>query len=441
MNKYASIDFLFVIIFISIFFFLISGPAIPDILLTFFVLITLYFKKQIIFKDRIKLLLIFVILWIWFLVSSLFAYDVFTSLIEVIIFMRFILFIFISYLIFKDLNLIQIKYILFFIFFCCIFVAIDTFYQFYNYSYLDGFGKDIFGRKPEGIYGRLSGPFSDLVPGSYLSRLLFFVLFIYVIDPMIFYNKKLNFLYSASIVIIISAIYFSGERMAFATTLLGLFLCIIFLKKLRKILFFISIISGLFIYLNIYLHPHYNNYQIIQSNAQHEGLIIEREFICNNNIKCSKEFKLQPKFFEILKDFDNSAYGEIYLSAFYMWKDYKFFGIGLNNFNTVCINENKYKKYNQNYGCTTHPHNIYIQALVETGIIGFLIFIVLIIIFFIKILKIQDSNYKVLLLSSFLTIFWPIMSTGSFLKNWNMVFISIVLTLILILMNVKYKKN
>ena len=81
-----------------------------------------------------------------------------------------------------------------------------------------------------------------------------------------------------------------------------------------------------------------------------------------------------PKFLSVLKNFDQSAYGQIYLSALHMWSDNRFTGIGLNNFTTVCNEENVYRKYNKNFGCTTHPHNIYIQILVETGLIGLIIF-------------------------------------------------------------------
>ena len=156
---------------------------------------------------------------------------------------------------------------------------------------------------------------------------------------------------------------------------------------------------------------------------------------------CSKEFKVQPEFIKILKEFNKSAYGEIYLSGLHMWTDFKLFGIGLNNFYKVCINEKKYNKYNKNFGCTTHPHNMYLQSLIETGLIGFLIFLFLMLLIIIKIVKTHEKNLRILLFSIYLTIFWPIMSTGSFLKNWNMVFISLIISLILIFSNIKLEDN
>ena len=65
--------------------------------------------------------------------------------------------------------------------------------------------------------------------------------------------------------------------MSVATTLLGLFLCILFASKLRKVLLLSFLFSLIFISLNVNFHPHYKNYKILKSNSQHEGLIIERE--------------------------------------------------------------------------------------------------------------------------------------------------------------------
>lgn len=442
MYKYFSFNKIYYLVFVSIFFFLITGPAIPDIFLTFLVLVTLFLKRDIFFSDNRKWFILYIILWVWFIISSLFAYNIYNSLIETVIFIRFILFIFISYLLLKNLEFKLLKYLLYFIFICCLFVTIDTLYQYYNYSYTNGFGEDLFGRKPEGLYGRLSGPFNDLVPGSYLSRLCFFILIIYLIN-FTKYSKKieLNFLFISSLGLIFSTIYLTGERMSVATTLLGLFLCILFASKLRKVLCLSFLFSIIFISLNINFHPHYKNYKILKSNSQHEGLIIEREIACNDNMLCSKEFKVQPEFLKILKEFNKSAYGEIYLSGLHMWTDFKLFGIGLNNFYTVCINEKKYNKYNTSFGCTTHPHNMYLQSLVETGLIGFLIFLFLMLLIIIKIVKTHEANLRILLFSIYLTIFWPIMSTGSFLKNWNMVFISLIISMILIFSNIKLEDN
>ena len=95
-----------------------------------------------------------------------------------------------------------------------------------------------------------------------------------------------------------------------------------------------------------------------------------------------------------------------------------------------------------NVGCVTHPHNHYLQWLVETGPIGFILFITYIILIFKHILK-NETNYELKLISIVvLTIlFWPIMSTGSLTKNWLGISTFFILGIIIFLDKVQiYKK-
>ena len=79
-------------------------------------------------------------------------------------------------------------------------------------------------------------------------------------------------------------------------------------------------------------------------------------------------------------------------------------------------------------GCSTHPHNYYLEILSEGGIIG----AVLLIAFFVFLLKNSiayqiKNNYtinpeKYLLIPVILIFFlevWPLKSTGSFFTTWN----------------------
>ena len=61
--------------------------------------------------------------------------------------------------------------------------------------------------------------------------------------------------------------------------------------------------------------------------------------------------------------------------------------------------------------------------MVESGIIGFFLFILFVFFMFHKIYLNNNFEKKFLLGIILLVMFWPIMSTGSFLKNWNMMFI------------------
>jgi len=188
-------------------------------------------------------------------------------------------------------------------------------------------------------------------------------------------------------------------------------------------------------------HPIYNDYKILESTPYHLGLKIEKEIKCKNNdqLQCKKIINLQPSFLEIIKNFDQSAYGQIYGLALKMFNDHKLQGIGMNNFNYLCKNDERYKNVIKNYNCVNHPHNIYIQWLVETGIFGLLFFIIYLY-FIIQFIIMNNFNkYSLISLSTLIILFWPIMSTGSLLKNWNGISTFFIIGICLTLSKIKQK--
>ena len=70
------------------------------------------------------------------------------------------------------------------------------------------------------------------------------------------------------------------------------------------------------------------------------------------------------------------------------------------------------------YNCSTHPHNFYLQWLVETGPIGLVLFIIVIVYLFLHISKNNCYTGRLISIITLIIIFWPIMSTGSLVKNW-----------------------
>ena len=411
---------LFTFLFILIPLFLITGPAVPDLTITFGVIFALLW---ILFKDRNKDLLnenfvrITLILWLSLLFISFFSFNKEKSFQDSIIFLRFLLIpIFFYFFYFKNNE--RLNYLLLIIFILVVFVSFDTFFQFFNYSSRDGFGADIFGFKSS-WYGRLTGPFGDeLIPGSYVSK-FGLVGYVYLLT-----NKKLNkkiTIHSLYLGIILVVCFISGERMAFATFGLGLFTLLIFLKK-NRITIISSIVIGLVsIFLINKFHPFYNDYNVIESSQYHQGLKIEKFFKCKENSKeiCTKIIDIQPSFLEVIKNFDSSAYGEIYLLSLKMFKDNLLTGVGISNFNYMCENTDNYKEMMVNYNCTSHPHNTYIQWLAEGGLIVFVIFVLYL--FYICNFIFSnsgDKKFKIISLVILLIMFWPIMSTGSLIKNW-----------------------
>ena len=93
--------------------------------------------------------------------------------------------------------------------------------------------------------------------------------------------------------------------------------------------------------------------------------------------KTLSQFNLNVKQNEnFTYNFKNTIWGAHFLTAIEIFKDNKFSGSGLKTFRIVC-GKDKYSKIdskNKDYRCSTHPHNIYLELLAETGIIIFLIF-------------------------------------------------------------------
>jgi O-antigen ligase len=440
MTKKIEFSFLFLLLILPIT--LITGPAIPDITITLSGIFFLFYiyKKRIystLLKDRFFIISFF--FWIYLLFVSILAENYYLSFRDSFIFIRLLLIpIFIIYWA-STKNKFTEK-ILMVIFISIIFVVFDTLFQFINYDSEFGFGKDLFGFTSN-WYGRLTGPFgNELIPGAYIARFSFLGL-IYLFLKF----KKHKFHNFFSILYLLSlglTIFATGERMALATYSMGLIFLLIFLNTKRVILATSIILILVSILLVQKIHPSYTDYKIIESTPYHLGLKVQKEFICKDNIekKCTKIIKLQPSFSQIINNFSKTPYGEIYKLSLNMFLDNKLFGIGLNNFTFLCNNNKAYNKLIKNYNCVSHPHNIHIQWLVETGLFGFIFFQIYLILIIFKIILKNINENSIISLVPILVMFWPIMSTGSLLKNWNGVSTFFIIGLCLATSRIK-KKN
>ena len=400
---------------------LITGPAIPDISISLicilFLIHTFHYKEYGWVKESwIKIGILF---WLSLIFISFFAENKLLSFLDSTIFIRFIIFSIAIYAWLiqsrKQLTILSIIILL-----TLIFIIFDSLLQFLRYNPASGFGKDIFGFIPE-HYGRLTGPFNkEHVPGSHLSKFFFISIL-----PFIYLFKK-NIKTSITLFFYIIAtgfiIFISGEKMALATFLLGYFIFIMIIKEYRKL--FVLSFCSLIILITLLLQTHesYNDYEIIETQPHHSGLVLNKKFPCNDNVatECSKILEVQPQFLSVITEFNESVYYKIYLSAYRMWLDNKITGVGLNNYEDLCKKNIKYQTIKKNYSnCSSHPHNYYLQWLSESGIIGLFFYILFVALVFRKlIININYTEAKIGLIS-LIIIFWPIMSTGSLLKNWN----------------------
>ena len=407
-------------IFLLVPLFLITGPAVPDIVITTSVIFSIFYfiflkKNEEILK--INFFIISVVFWSSLLLISFFSYNKINSFQDSIIFIRFLLIPFSAYFIFFKNNKIFIR-LLILILLLVVFVCIDTLFQFFNYSSEFGFGSDMIGFKSN-WYGRLTGPFGDeLIPGSYVSKFGLIGYAYLILNKKFRTNVIVQSIY-LSLIFVVS--YITGERMAFATYAMGLFFLLIFLNGYRKSIFFSIVLGLLSLLIIIQLHPFYNDFKVIESTEYHQGLKIEKSYKCQNHTEevCSKIIEVQPSFFKILRNFNTSAYGEIYLLAYKMFINNPITGIGINNFKYICETNNFYNNLMINYDCASHPHNIYIQWLAEGGLIVFFTFLLYLLFLVTFILKNEgEKKFKIISLILILIMFWPIMSTGSLIKNW-----------------------
>ena len=132
------------------------------------------------------------------------------------------------------------------------------------------------------------------------------------------------------------------------------------------------------------------------------------------------------------KNLQNNLYFKLYRSGINVFKNYPIMGVGNKNYRVEsCGDVDKVIKYN--YKCTTHPHQIYIELLSEHGFLGtsFLIFTFFLLIFrnFKKI--IQSQNYiQIGAFVYLLSIFLPLIPSGSFFSDFNITFFFINLSLL-----------
>ena len=364
---------------------IILGNLIINIVLlistTIFLL--LVFKKKTIYKNYRNFFYFFYFILIIYIFNILLSSDYKLTLISLLGFIRYyILFLIILFCLneIKDFKIVFSKII----FFLVLFVIIDILIQ--NF-----FLVDIFGNKIQSSHGRrLSGPFGEeSVAGTFISK-LFFISILYIFDKK--FIKK--FIIPLLILTIITVIL-TNERSA-------------------SIMFFASsIIFFLFYKLNII----YKTISLIFI-----FFIIVTTFYLNNNLK--------THFIDVpINAFKDNHHRAHFLTALEIFKDNKFFGSGIKTFRSECNNE-KYNTINTkfvNNRCSTHPHNIYLEIISESGILGFflIIFINLYILFFLIINFFKKTHLRqeiLILFCSFFILFWPLQTTGSFFSTWNGIF-------------------
>jgi len=389
-NNYLNI-FSYFLILLPIF--LITGPFLSDLAVSTLAILSLFILRDKKFFNN-YFFIIFMIFWALILLSSLFSEDKALSFKNSIFYFRFCLFSLFVWWILEN-NKKILKRIYFTLLFCFSALILDSFFQYLN-------GVNFFNMKVV-VQDRISSFFGDeLKMGGFLMRFFPFLIAL----SFFFYKKKKHekFILPAIIFIILIqfTIFLSGERAGFILFNFTIILFLLFLndfKIVRILLFFVYSISILL---------------FITIDTPFKKRIVDRTL---EQIQISKPEKKKYIF--------SKQYHEHYLSSWKIFKDNPLIGIGPKNFRVKCKEEN----YNfSNLTCSTHPHNIPLQLLAETGIFTFIIYLIVNIVIwynlfkslFSKIVKkkIYLNNFQISLLINIVILIWPLSPNGNFFNNW-----------------------
>ena len=427
MNYYVSKCLVYLIYLTP--FFLLTGPALPDISATLcglcFIYLTIANKDWKFYKS--KIVIFFFIFSFYLILNSSLSNNIIHSYENSLFYIRFIFFaLAIWYALVNYPNVISKLFVILTVIF--IFLVIDSLIQFY-------LGYNIFlieyraANRITSVFGQES------ILGSFLIRFLP----IYISLLILKNNKKNINLFFFLILFIYCLVILSGERSSILMLFILNLLILLFVRGyvLQKIIILSSPLI-LLIALSIF------------SDVFFERLVnrttIELSGFYNNSIESSNPSQSASQL--------PSYRFTIYQNAIELFKSEPFLGVGPKNFRIECKRfEKEYKNIrlnnkleNPKIGCSTHPHNNYIQLLAETGIVGTLPIIFL---YFFTIYKLfyysyynknNDVDYNniiIITLFSFIVNFFPLMPTGSFFNNWLNVMYYFVLGYLLFVINRK----
>ena len=370
------------------------GRAPVDIVFTY--LAVNFFFDKIIFKKDYSIFtnkifqigLIFCIIQIFI---SFFSIDFVKSFLKSLSYLRFIFF-WGATVYFLKSSYFRLNYFYYVIAISLFLINFDILIQ-----YL--FGYDLFGYEPvkNGFNSfRYSGFFGDeFIAGNYVQKFLLIFSVLTILKSNEFYKKyilEIFVLFSILIILI------TGERMALINTFYSFIFIFIFIKKIR---FYLLIVGTIFL-LSATSVLYYDQ------GVRDRVLTIPKQLLNKQN------------------NYFYNPHLNLFKQSIQIFNNNKMFGTGIKTFRKSCsMKQNSVSikgldsLINTNF-CSNHPHNYYFELLSETGLVGFLSFLILVImlLYYTGYNNSFLNNQKLSFLSLAVFLF-PIASSGSFFTNMN----------------------
>lgn len=365
--------------------FLISGPFLSDfvaISLSIYFIYKIFLEKK--YQDITNIFfIIFCIFCLYIFLNSLFIAKNVISLKSSIFYFRFGLFV-LAIVFLLEQNSHRLKYFFYSLLLVLFVLFVDSIFQ-------KIFSFNLIGIK---MYHsiRVSSFFAEeLILGSYVIKIL-------PITLAVFYhlNKNKNNFFSFFIISVsLVPIFLSAEKTALFMSIIFIFLFIINLnlKLIYKFLLFLVFFFILVL-------------TLINSQSLKKRLVDQ---LLSNSANGKYIYSL--------------VHHSHYQTAYKMFKDKPIFGHGPKMFRFKCSNKNFI--FNE-FSCSTHPHNFFLQLLSETGVVGALFFIyayLKVTLIFFRSFFYNNSNKIILfpsyiMLSSILIIYLPFAPSGNIFNNW-----------------------
>ena len=397
MNKdYLNNYFLVLLAVLPISFLLGSSVSLINILIFDISILILFFIKNEWLWTRNITIKIFILLYLYLIFNSLISINSNLGLLRNLGFIRLIIFfVGVNYFFYKyanDNKIFKFWSVIIFLIVADIFIEVI-------------FGSNILG------YGsneaRVASFFKDeLIVGGFVLCFFLFLTGFYLNEISVF-GKFFKLIILISLVLFFVSIILTGERSNSIKALIGLIILISLSYNFKS--FFVII---LILLTTIILTFNSNNYA--------------KNRFTTSIVYSASTFVSSFKHGIPHDNPSGNIYAKLYRSGYDVFKNYPYFGVGNKNYRLEACSNQKYNRgihiEVSNYVCMTHPHQIYFELLSEHGFLGTLFLLSIFSFLLFRGLKENIVVKNFIGIGCFcylLTIFTPIIPSGSFFSDYN----------------------